>query len=481
MQADGLIPQFPSKTFPNHYTIVTGLTLAHHGIISNNMRAADIPGEFSMSNRDVLADPRWWGGEPIWNTAERQGRKAAAMFWPGSETVIGGRQATYWTPFDNDMPNGERVNRVLGWLRLPESERPSFLTLYFSDVDNAGHSRGPDSEEVRDAVMRVDKSIGELVAGVEQIGLSDRVHYVMVSDHGMAALSPDRMIVLDDYIDVATADVVDWAPVLALSPKDGNIEKMYAALKDKHPALAVYRSSEIPARVRPCRASAAAGDLRDRERRLVHHLEEGSRSLGRSPIVTRPAARMAMTRACRRCTGCSSPADRAIRRGLKVKPFENIHVYEFMCAVLGLQPAKNDGDPAVTRDMLRYQSMTANSDRITAAGWRIVLLASLGGTLEFYDFVIFGIFATRHRRRGLSQRRPLVSLMAVVRDVRGRLPRPADRRHRPQPLRRSLRPPRGVPVVGVRHVGRDARHGPGARRTRRWGVAASVLMVHAAR
>ena len=158
--ADGLIPQFPSKTFPNHYTIVTGLTLAHHGIISNNMRAADIPGEFSLSNRDVLADPRWWGGEPIWNTAEKQGRKAGAMFWPGSETVIGGRQATYWTPFDDDMPNGDRVKRVLGWLTLPESERPSFLTLVFQRRRQrrtqlrSGLGRG---EETRSC--RVDKEI----------------------------------------------------------------------------------------------------------------------------------------------------------------------------------------------------------------------------------------------------------------------------------------------------------------------------------
>src|SRR4030095_8153173 len=156
VQAEGLIPQFPSKTFPDHYTIVTGLTLAHHGIISNNMRASDIPGEFSMSNREVLADPRWWGGEPIWNTAEKQGRKAGAMFWPGSETVIGGRQATYWTPFDDDLPNSERVKRVLGWLKLPENERPVFLTLYFSDVDSAGNSGGPDSDEKKKARLSGD-------------------------------------------------------------------------------------------------------------------------------------------------------------------------------------------------------------------------------------------------------------------------------------------------------------------------------------
>ena len=146
---------------------------------------------------------------------------------------------------------------------------------------------------------------------------------------------------------------IDWAPVLALSPKDGDVEKMYAALKDKHPALAVYRSNEIPAEVRSCRASTAAGDLRDRQGRLVHHVEERRAALGRtrSPRARRHA-RLRSAR-CRRCRDCSSRPDRAFAAALTVKPFENIHVYDFMCAVLGLQPAKNDGDPAVTRDMLR--------------------------------------------------------------------------------------------------------------------------------
>ena len=306
VHADGLIPQFPSKTFPNHYTLVTGLTLAHHGIISNNIRDAAIPGEFSLSNREVQSDPRWWGGEPIWNTAERQGRKTAAMFWPGSEVMIGGRRGTYWMPFDNDMPHADRVNHILDWLRLPESERPSFLTLYFADVDSAGHRSGPDSAEVKDAVMLVDKSIGDLVAGVQQIGLSDRVNYVVVSDHGMAALSPDRTIVLDDYIDVATAEVVDWSPVLALTPKDGSVRCMTSRTSIRRwpfGAARYLRSTALPD-IRACRRSSRsrkkAGSSRRRRKKFA----------GARPIVTPLAARMAMIRACRRCTGCSSPTDR---------------------------------------------------------------------------------------------------------------------------------------------------------------------------
>lgn len=352
VRADGLIPQFPSKTFPNHYTIVTGLTLAHHGIISNNMRDKDIPGEFTLSNREVQNDPRWWGGEPIWNTAEKQGRKSAAMFWPGSEVAIGGRRGTYWTPYDDDLPHAERVKRILDWLRLPEGQRPSFLTLYFSDVDNAGHSQGPDSEDVKQAVMKVDQSLGDVIAGVKQIGLDDRVNYVIVSDHGMSALSPDRVIVLDDYIDVSTADVIDWSPLLGLTPKDGNVEKMYAALKDKHPALAIYRSNEIPPEYGLAghpRLPAIVGIATDgwtiASRRDVSRWEEPNRH---SPGGTHGYDARAQS-----MQGLFIASGPRIRSGMRVKAFENIHLYDFMCAVLGLQPAKNDGDPAVTRDMLR--------------------------------------------------------------------------------------------------------------------------------
>jgi predicted AlkP superfamily pyrophosphatase or phosphodiesterase len=351
VRAEGLIPQFPSKTFPNHYTIVTGLRLANHGILSNNMRDPNIPGEFSLSNREVLADPRWWGGEPIWNTVEQQGKVAAAMFWPGSETVIGGRQSTFWTPFDDDLPNEERVATILEWLRLPDGKRPSFLTLYFSDVDNAGHAAGPESTDVREAVQEVDRVIGELVAGVDAAGLADRVHYVVVSDHGMAALSPDRVIVLDNYVDVNSVDIIDWAPVLGLSPKDGDVEKLYAALKDKHPNLDVYRKHEIPPeyglaghpRLPPVIGIADEG-WNITSAREVNRWRAGER--------TPPGGTHGYDARARSMHGVFIAAGPRIRRGVVVEAFENIHVYEFMCAVLGLTPAHNDGDPAVTRDML---------------------------------------------------------------------------------------------------------------------------------
>lgn len=350
VRAEGLIPQFPSKTFPNHYTLVTGLRLASHGVVSNNMRDPEIPGEFTLSNRAVQRDPRWWGGEPIWNTAERQGRIAAPMFWPGSDVEINGRHATYWMPFDDALPHADRVATILGWLRQPEPQRPNFLTLYYSVVDTAGHRFGPESDEVGAAVADVDRSLGELVDGVGRAGLSDRVNYVVVSDHGMAALSVDRTIVLDDLIDLDAVDVIDWTPVLGVSPKDGNTERLYAMLKDQHPRMAVYRRGEVPAEY------GLAGHPRLGD--VIGIADEGwnitsKRDVTRWDHDRSPAGTHGYDGRLRSMHGLFVASGPRLRSGLVVAPFENIHVYELMCAVLGIAPARNDGDPAVTRGMLR--------------------------------------------------------------------------------------------------------------------------------
>lgn len=365
IRASGLIPQFPSKTFPNHYTIVTGLRLAHHGIVSNNMVSPEIPGRFSMSNRDAVQDARWWGGEPIWNTAERQGRIAAAMFWPGSEAPVNGRHATFWMPYEDSLPHRDRVNKVLEWLALKTEKRPAFMTLYLSDVDNAGHKIGPelkDDTELRDAISKVDTTLGELVAGVEALGVGGEVNYVIVSDHGMSQLSADRMIRLDDYVDPSKVDVIDAGPVLAIAPRDGDTEGLYRALAGKHPRMKVYRKADLPQRfelrdsprVQPIMAIADDGWYITTKNEMekwaasgtvaggAHGYDPANRSMHGLFIATGPGV---------------------IGGGRVVDAFENIHVYDFMCALLGIQPAANDGDPRVTRRLLRAAGAPADQTR----------------------------------------------------------------------------------------------------------------------
>ncbi len=351
VRSEGLIPQFPSKTFPSHYTIVTGLYPEHHGIVANNMLDATIGERFSMA-APTSRDSRWWGGEPLWVTAERQGHIAASMFWPGSEVDIGGVRPSHWRPFVDATPNRERVQQVLDWLQLPELQRPSFLTLYFSTVDTIGHTFGPNSTEVLEAAAGLDEEIGALVDGVNALGgLSSRVHYVIVSDHGMSETANDRIVTLDDYINVDTVDIIGVSPVVGLWPRTDTVDHVYAALKDKHPSLSVYRREEVPAalhynsnpRIPPIVTIADDGWSVGTQRQ-VSQWRNGTRSVGGNHGYDPSAKSM---------QGLLIAVGPQFRRGLIIPPIENIHLYEMMAHVLGLRPAANDGDASATTAMFR--------------------------------------------------------------------------------------------------------------------------------
>src|SRR5688572_11216408 len=239
VRAESLIPSFPTKTFPNHYTIVTGLAPEHHGIVANDIRDVATGRTFSMSKASEVRDPMWWGGEPLWVTAERAGRRAGTMFWPGSEAAIGGVRPSQWRPYLESMSGAARVDQVLAWLDLPAVRRPSLFTLYFEDADSAGHANGPDSDAVRRAIGHVDGYVARLVSGLERRGLATRSNIVVVSDHGMAATVPTQIIELDDYISLADVEVIDINPTLGLFPAAGKADAVYRALTAAHPHLHV--------------------------------------------------------------------------------------------------------------------------------------------------------------------------------------------------------------------------------------------------
>jgi predicted AlkP superfamily pyrophosphatase or phosphodiesterase len=344
-----LIPVFPTKTFPNHYTIVTGLYPENHGIVSNVIADPEYPRRFTMSAPSAR-ESRWWGGEPVWVTAIRQRLRAAAMFWPGSEVAIAGVRPTYWRPFDDGVSNAARVGQVLKWLALPDAKRPSFLTLYFSDVDDAGHSHGPDSPRVLDAARRLDGTLGQLVSGIRKLGLFDRTALVIVSDHGMAQVANDRVIFIDDYVNLSTVDVVEWTPNLGLRPRSATVEHIYRALKDKHPALAVYQRDDTPPHLHYRRSSrippvvALADDGWTITTRGRHRLAAATGLQDRGAHGYDPRHKS--------MHGLFVAAGPGVRQGAVVPAFENVHIYNFLCELLGLTPATNDGDAGIARRFL---------------------------------------------------------------------------------------------------------------------------------
>lgn len=246
VKADVMRPSFPSITFPNHYTLVTGLRPDHHGIVGNTMIDPQIPGvRFTLSNRDAVTDRRWWDqAEPVWVTAEKHGVPTATMFWPGSEADIHGIRPGKWQVFDGKVSPNSRVDTLLSWLDQPV--RPGFLTLYFDDVDHAGHDFGPDSREVTEAVAHVDQALARLTAGLEARHLQANI--VIVSDHGMAATSEQRVIYLNSLIPQDSFKVVTGGTYAGIEIAPGKQEQVESALLKRHAHMECWRKEAIPAR-----------------------------------------------------------------------------------------------------------------------------------------------------------------------------------------------------------------------------------------
>jgi len=239
LRADSLQHVFPTKTFVTHYATVTGLYAEHTGVVANNMWDPARKSRFSLGNRDAVSDGYWYDGEPIWNTVEKAGKTAATYFWPGSEAQIGGMRPTIWKPYAGQTPHDTRVDQVLEWLALPEDKRPAFLTLYFSAVDSAGHRHGPDHPDTIEAMLEVDRALGRLIEGLEQLELYGEVNILITSDHGMQTVDLDRYILLDEFLNLGKVNVSDWGPAAQIWTVDGgpSADEILAAIDTDHPGI----------------------------------------------------------------------------------------------------------------------------------------------------------------------------------------------------------------------------------------------------
>ncbi len=210
LRAEALVPAYPTLTFPNHYSIATGLLPQRHGLVANRFLSADRSGWYDMKDRNTVQDGAWYGGEPVWVTAERQGLRSAAYYFVGTEADIDGVRPSDWRLFDPNVPGEARVDQVLDWLRAPAEERPRLVTLYFEHVDTETHEHGVASAESIASIREVDRLLGRLQDGLARLSFADRVYLVVVSDHGMGAYRDDEApLVLDRLVDLDDLDIVE--------------------------------------------------------------------------------------------------------------------------------------------------------------------------------------------------------------------------------------------------------------------------------
>lgn len=326
-------PSFPAKTFPNHYTIVTGLRPNRHGIVDNNMEDPARPDvRFSLGNAAQALDPFWWdGAEPLWVTAERQGVRTATMFWPGSEVAIRGTRPADWQRYDMNVSNPQRIRAVVDWLRRPRTTRPRFITLYFDSVDTAGHEHGPEARETIEAVREVDARIGELQA--ELRALRQPANLVIVSDHGMAATSRERVIRLDRLLDPAALRIMTEGALLTVEPQSGRAGEVEAALLAPRPHMQCWRKGSLPARFLFGTHPRIPGFVCVPEIGwLIVTGEPASDGGAHGYDNFDPAMRAVFI--------ASGPA---FRSGLKLPIFDNVDVYPMLARVLRVTPQPSDG------------------------------------------------------------------------------------------------------------------------------------------
>ncbi|APG63432.1 alkaline phosphatase family protein [Sphingorhabdus lutea] len=344
-------PSFPTKTFPNHYTLVTGKRPDHHGIVGNSMIDPARPSvKFSLGDARQALDPFWWGqAEPIWVTAEKQGIRTATMFWPGSEIEYGKIRPTDWLRFDQNIDNAQRVRTVVDWMRRPAAIRPKLVTLYFDTVDTAGHRFGPDSDEVNYEIAKVDGEIGNLVMMLQSMNI--QANLVIVADHGMMATSDERVIQLNDILPKEQYIAVETGPYAAIEPEAGTDNLVYDALikaggQRPHEHMQCVRKENLPERLHYGSNARVAA--------IICLADAGWTILsGPSPYPVKGGAH-GYDNDVAEMDALFIAAGVGIKRQEKpLERFDNVEIYGLIAALAGITPLPSDGDDEIAKKIVK--------------------------------------------------------------------------------------------------------------------------------
>jgi predicted AlkP superfamily pyrophosphatase or phosphodiesterase len=347
--AAGLIPSFPSKTFPNHYTLVTGLYPGHHGLVDNTFYDPSLKKVYAMKNKAVVRDTSFYGGTPLWQLAQQAGQRTASFFWVGSETPIKGELPSYYFPYDEAVKNDKRIDQVIDWLKLPEKERPHFISLYFSLVDSEGHRSGPASDKLKETVLGADSLLGTLESKLKALNLP--VNVIVVSDHGMYELKEEEItyITLQKLYNVADTSVVTANGGTQAHIYTRKADSLYTIIKKQESHFKVYKRSEMPAGWHY--NNPRSGDL------LIvaepgYYIQDVARAFGNWQS-TAFGVHGYDPGVVKEMQGIFYAKGPNIKAGVKIDAFENIHVYPLIAKILGLKTPAIDGDFKVLKPVYK--------------------------------------------------------------------------------------------------------------------------------
>lgn len=346
VKAERFTPSFPTTTFANHYTMATGLRPGHHGIVANSFYDPETKRYYNRpGNRKSVEDGSFYGGEPIWVTAEKQGMITATCFWVGSEADVKGVRPTYWKRYEHNMPFADRIDTVLYWLQLPENKRPRLVMWYMDEPDSRGHQLGPLNDSIIPLIQYLDSLVGVFHNRLKLLPYYDKINILVVSDHGMAQLDPQKRVFLDQYVDTALIEGYDgYSPVINFRIKQGNIETFLSQL-NKVPHIRFWKRGKAPAYLE-------AGNhprLHD-----VTVLADNGYSIYWSYSIPRMRGTHGFDNTNPDMHAIFFAKGPAFREDAYVKkPFQNIHLYSLMAEILKLEPAQTDGSRDSILDLLK--------------------------------------------------------------------------------------------------------------------------------
>jgi predicted AlkP superfamily pyrophosphatase or phosphodiesterase len=337
-------PSFPSVTFPNHYTLATGLHPDHHGLINNFFYAPDLDLIYRIGDNQAVTNPDFYGGEPIWNTAEKQGVRSASFFWVGSEAAVQGMQPSIWKPYDKSVPFRERADSVIAWLQLPEEVRPHLVMWYMEEPDGIGHSDTPDAASTLDKVEELDRVLAYFFNEARKLEHFDRIDFIVLSDHGMATYTPDRYVNLNDYLPRDSFDYIfDGVPTLLYTR--GNYRDTAYEILQQVPHVKAYKKEDMPQQF-VYGENQRIGDL-------VVVPEIGTYVQFRSEPSPRLGGAHGYDNFTPEMEAIFYAAGPSFKKDVSLPVMANVNLYLIVSQLLGLQPAPNDGDISVVEQLLR--------------------------------------------------------------------------------------------------------------------------------
>jgi len=331
-----MIPSFPTKTFPNHYSIATGLYPDHHGLINNTFYAPDLDLLYRIGDRSKVENPAFYGGEPIWVTAHKAGLVTASFFWVGSEAVILGVQPDYWKTFDDKVPFGARVDSVLKWLSYPVAKRPRLVTLYFEEPDATSHAYGPLSPETAKEVHSLDSLIGVLRTGLKSVPDAKNTNMIIVSDHGMGPTDRSRYNNLSDTLPKRLyKSIVGGSPVWLCDPVEGKGDSVLYYINMQKGVKAYYKA-DLPAYLHYGTSPRMTDIIIVAEPRWIVDLKPELKSYNKGDH--------GYDWKFRDMHSIFYGEGPSFKQGAEVDTLFNVDVYDIVCKILRISPAPNDGN-----------------------------------------------------------------------------------------------------------------------------------------